>query len=90
MLWKLFDSNCRSVHHGSAMLLITDTLAITCDDERRILPHAAVLIDGTRIAAVGPTRELEPAHPEAQRTDGRGLAVLPGLVNAESMQSYGG
>ncbi len=66
------------------MLLITDTLAITCDDERRILPHAAVLVDGTRIAAVGPTRELEPAHPEAQRTDGRGLAVLPGFVNAHT------
>ena len=65
-------------------LLITDTLAITCDARRRTLPHHAILVDGTRIAALGPTAALEAAHPDAERLDGRGLAVLPGLVNAHT------
>ncbi|MBV8913337.1 MAG: amidohydrolase family protein [Acetobacteraceae bacterium] len=66
------------------MLLITDTLAITCDEARRVVPHAAVLVDGGRIAAVGPTAELEPLYPSAERVDGRGFAVLPGLINAHT------
>ena len=66
------------------MLLITGALAITCDAARRILPGAAILIDGGRIAAIGPASTLEPAHPEAERMDGRGLAVLPGLINAHT------
>ncbi len=65
-------------------MLITDTLAITCDAERRIIPHAAILVDGTRIAAIGATAALEAAHPDAERCDGRGMAVLPGLVNAHT------
>jgi 5-methylthioadenosine/S-adenosylhomocysteine deaminase len=65
-------------------LLITDTLAITCDAARRVIPHAAILVDGTRIAAIGPTEELEAAHPHAERFDGRGRAVTPGLINAHT------
>jgi len=66
------------------MLLITDTLAITCDDERRVLPRAAVLVEAERIAAIGPTEELEARYAHAERIDGRGLAVLPGLINAHT------
>jgi len=66
------------------MLLITDTLAITCDGERRVLPRAAVLVEAGRIAAIGPTEELEARHAHAERIDGRGLAVLPGLINAHT------
>src|SRR4051812_34082098 len=66
------------------MLLVTNTLAITCDSERRVLPDAAVRGDGDRIAAVGASNELERAHPNAEKIDGRGLAVLPGLINAHT------
>lgn len=65
-------------------LLITDTVAVTCDEGRRVLEHAAILVDAGRIAAIGPTADLERAHPGAERLDGRGLAVLPGLVNAHT------
>ena len=65
-------------------LLITDTLAITCDAQRRVVPHAAILIDADRIAAIGPTKALEAAHPGAERLDGRTMAVLPGLINAHT------
>lgn len=64
--------------------LITDTVAITCDDARRVLDHTGILIESGRIAAIGPSPALEAAHPEAERIDGRGLAVLPGLINAHT------
>lgn len=66
------------------MLLIQDTLAITCDAGRRVIEHAAILVDGVRIAAVGRTGELQAAQPGAEVVDGRGLAVLPGLINAHT------
>lgn len=65
-------------------LLITDAVIVTCDDDRRILDHAAVLVRGDRIAAVGPSEELERAHPGAERMPGRGLAVFPGFINAHT------
>jgi cytosine/adenosine deaminase-related metal-dependent hydrolase len=40
-------------------LLITDTVVVTNDEERRILDRAAIAIDGDRIAAVG----ASDAHP---------------------------
>jgi 5-methylthioadenosine/S-adenosylhomocysteine deaminase len=65
-------------------MLITDTVAVTCDAQRRVMQHAAILVDAGRIAAIGPTAELEAAYPHAERVDGRGLAVLPGLINAHT------
>ena len=66
------------------MLLITDTLVITCDSARQVLPQAAVLVRDGRVAATGPTGELEAQYPAAERMDGRTLAVLPGLINAHT------
>jgi len=65
-------------------LLITDALIITNDAQRRILDRAALAIRDTRILAVGPTAELEPAHPDIPRMSARGLAVFPGFINAHT------
>lgn len=65
-------------------LLITDTVVVTCDDERRILDRGAVAVRGNRIAAVGPSAELERRFPDLERFPGRGLAVLPGFINAHT------
>ena len=65
-------------------MLITDVTAITCNDQRAVLPHHAILVQAGRIAALGPTAALEAAHPAVERVDGRGLAVLPGLINAHT------
>ena len=65
-------------------MLITDITAITCNDQRAVLPHQAILVQAGRIAALGPTAALEAAHPDGERVDGRGLAVLPGLINAHT------
>jgi hypothetical protein len=36
-------------------LLIADTIAITCDAQRAVLQHTAILIRGNCIVAMGPT-----------------------------------
>ena len=65
-------------------LLITDTTVVTCDAERRVLERGAVAISGDRIEAVGETTELLKTHSDHQRMSGRGLAVLPGFINAHT------
>ncbi|WNJ91805.1 amidohydrolase family protein [Bosea sp. 685] len=65
-------------------LLITDTTVVTCDDERRIIERGAIAIIGDRIAAIGETAALEQAYPDCERIPGRGLAVLPGFINAHT------
>ena len=68
---------------GAMSLLIHDArLVAPMDDARRRLPDGWVLIEGTRIAALG----AGPTPPEVEaratrRLDARGKVVLPGLVN---------
>ncbi|HEV7263496.1 MAG TPA: amidohydrolase family protein [Falsiroseomonas sp.] len=65
-------------------LLITDTVVVTQDDQRTILDRGAVAIRSDRIVAVGPSAELEAAHPDLPRLAGRGKAVLPGFINSHT------
>ena len=65
-------------------LLITDCIAVTCDAARRVLGDCAIAVIGGRIAGLGRSVEMEAAHPSLPRFDGRGLAVLPGLINAHT------
>lgn len=65
-------------------LLITDTLVVTCDDDRRILERSAVAISGDRIVAVGDTETLRRDWPGHAVLNGRGLAVFPGFINAHT------
>jgi 5-methylthioadenosine/S-adenosylhomocysteine deaminase len=65
-------------------LLITDATVVTCDDDRRVIERGAVAIVGDRIAAVGDTAALEQAYPDCARMSVRGLAVLPGFINAHT------
>jgi 5-methylthioadenosine/S-adenosylhomocysteine deaminase len=65
-------------------LLITDTVVLTGDGGRSILDHGAIAIQDNRIAAVGETATLERQFPDLERFPGRGLAVLPGFINAHT------
>ena len=44
------------------------------------IERGTLLIEGTRIQAVGPERDVR-LPKGAQRIDGRGLTVLPGLID---------
>ena len=65
-------------------LLITDATIVTCDGSRQIIDRAAIAIAGSRIAAIGRSSDLDQAYPDYERMSGRGLAVLPGLINAHT------
>lgn len=52
-------------------------------DRERLVPHQTVVVRGTRIADIGPTARLQvPAG--AQRIDGRGRYLMPGLADMHS------
>ncbi len=65
-------------------LLVTDTVVVTQDDTRRIIGHGAIAVRSNRIEAVGETGALEQQYPDLPRFAGRGLAVLPGFINAHT------
>ncbi|MCD2186762.1 amidohydrolase family protein [Actinomycetospora soli] len=61
---------------------------VIVDAERPPLEHAAVLVDGGVIVAVGPTAELVAAHPDVGHRAFGDATVLPGLVNAHVHLSF--
>src|SRR4029450_10600054 len=64
--------------------LIHDTTIVTANEAGSILYDAALLVRDGRVAALGPSAELVAKHPTAERVDGRGRAILPGLANTHT------
>lgn len=59
--------------------------ALTVDAGDRILRHAAMVVDGERIAAIGPSAEVEAAYPPESVevvVDGSRKGVTPGFVDS--------
>lgn len=61
------------------LLIRNADILVTMDSRRREIAGGAVLVEGNRIAAVGPSAELPAAADEV--VDMAGHVVLPGLVN---------
>ena len=72
-----------------ADILIRNGTVIAIDEERRIIPDGAVAITGDRIVAVGPTEEVAAAHPAGEVIDARGMAIMPGFVDAHAHAGHG-
>ncbi len=66
------------------MLLLESATVVTVDAERRVLDDGAVLVDGDRIAAVGPTESVARRAQGAEVIDCSGLVLIPGLVNTHT------
>lgn len=62
------------------MLIIKGTLVT----ENEITPHGALLIEGDRIADLGPTDDLVAKYPQEERLDAQGMLVMPGLICAHT------
>lgn len=62
-------------------LLVRGAIVVTMDAQRRILSDGCIAVDGDRIVAVGPTRELERTFAPREIVDGRGFVATPGFVN---------
>ena len=65
-------------------MLIEHARVVTWETPNRILEDHAVLVDGDRIAAVGPSRELAAQHPAEERIEAGGKLLLPGLICAHT------
>ena len=68
----------------SAHLLVGNGRLITHDDRQPFLENGCVAIRDGLIVAVGPTAELQAAHPGAQFIDARGRVIMPGLINTHT------
>lgn len=65
-------------------MLLTHATLITWEDPNRIHDNHAVLIENGRIAAIGPSSELEIAYSEEERLDAHGQYVMPGNICAHT------
>jgi imidazolonepropionase-like amidohydrolase/Tol biopolymer transport system component len=69
-------------------LALVNARVITMDGERRVHPQGTVLIDGNRVAAVGPSDTID--IPEGyQQVDLAGKTVMPGLIDIHAHGPYG-
>ena len=66
------------------MKIVKNARIITMDPQRRTFDDGAVVISGSRIAAVGERTELEKQYPGAAAVDVKGMLVIPGLINAHT------
>lgn len=65
-------------------MLITNARVVTWEEPNRLLDDHAVLIEGERIAEVGPSSELEARHPQTERLDASGQLLMPGNICAHT------
>ena len=72
-----------------ADILVRGGVLVTMDAERRVIEDGAVAIAGDRIVAVGPTAEVEAAHPAATVIEAKGRAILPGLIDGHAHAGHG-
>ncbi|HEY3144790.1 MAG TPA: hypothetical protein VGJ75_00495, partial [Dongiaceae bacterium] len=57
---------------------------LTQNDRREVIDDGGVAVVGGRIAAVGPSAEIERSHATLPAVELSGKALLPGLVNAHT------
>jgi cytosine/adenosine deaminase-related metal-dependent hydrolase len=65
----------------SATVVFANTTVVNAD---AVQNDVALAVEGTSIAAIGPTDAILRAYPRAEVYDGRGKALLPGLINCHA------
>jgi cytosine/adenosine deaminase-related metal-dependent hydrolase len=66
---------------SSSTVVFSHTTVVNADDVRH---DVALAVQGNKIVAIGPTDQVVQAYPSAEVYDGRGKALLPGLVNCHA------
>lgn len=76
----------RDVFSAGAPLVtvIHNAAIVTVDDDDAVHYDAAIAIDGTRIAAIGPSKDILVRYPNAERIDGTNKMVMPGFANVHT------
>jgi 5-methylthioadenosine/S-adenosylhomocysteine deaminase len=65
-------------------LVIHSATIVTGDDAGTLHRDGALVVDNTRIVAVGPAAELLPRYEAAERIEARGRVVFPGFANTHT------
>src|SRR5689334_12816478 len=78
----LFDRNSGQAQTAPAgTVVFAQTTVVTVDAVRE---DVALAVQGDRIAAIGPSDAVLKTYPGAEIYDGRGKALVPGLVNCHA------
>lgn len=64
--------------------VFTHTTVVTVDSGRTVLHDAALAVEGDTIVAIGQTEAVLRTYPQAELYNGRGKALLPGLINCHA------
>lgn len=62
-------------------MLFAHATIITVNTSREIIEDGAILVQGSKIAAIGKSDVLLANHPNEAITDLEGRIIIPGLVN---------
>jgi len=62
-------------------VVFSHTTVVTVD---AVQNDVALAVEGDKIAAIGPTDQIQRTYPRAEVYDGRGKALFPGLVNCHA------
>ncbi len=68
----------------SGTVVFSHTTVVTGDADRAALSDVALAVNGSTIVAIGPTDPILARYPQAEVYDGRGKALLPGLINCHA------
>ena len=66
---------------SSRTVIFSHTTVVNAD---AVQHDAALAVEGDRIVAIGPTEAILETYPRGEVYDGRGKAVLPGLINCHA------
>lgn len=77
----LFDRRDAVAQGGGGSVIFTHVDVANPDAVQR---DVALVVENSRIVAIGPTDELRQKYPRAEAYDGRGKAILPGLINCHA------
>jgi 5-methylthioadenosine/S-adenosylhomocysteine deaminase len=64
--------------------VFTHTTVVTVDLGQTVLHDVALAVQDDQISAIGPTETVLQSYPQAEVYDGRGKALLPGLINCHA------
>jgi 5-methylthioadenosine/S-adenosylhomocysteine deaminase len=67
---------------AAGALVIRGAQVLTLDDAGTEWPRADIVIEGQRIAAIGPNAAVHWTGPVSRTIDAKGMLAMPGLINA--------
>jgi 5-methylthioadenosine/S-adenosylhomocysteine deaminase len=77
----LFDQALQAQGASSSTVVFSHTSVVTVE---AVHDDVALAVDGDKIAAIGPTDAILKTYPRAEVYDGRGKALVPGLINCHA------